>query len=158
MRNAWDKPEYIVNLVKNVVGREFLSRLNGEWGENLPTMLWRPIEVHVSKMTDETLGRICGYGTSEGIHTTGPLSDVAAGTFLNRTGFKHFERMNTCFHIHLSSGRATLERLAITTIICIARDIVMQEGWQADRQAEVDMEHDLERADHEMLHGRTTNP
>mgnify|MGYP001574847835 CR=1 FL=1 len=133
---AWEEPEYIVNLTKNLIGPR-VSQTSWVWGNgevyfDRPTDLCSFLELFVySKlrdMTNETLGRICAYGTRKGIHSDPcyPGSGVPH-SFLNLTGFDDVKPVRfVCYY----GGRELLEQIACATIVCIVYDLMMQEQWQ----------------------------
>jgi len=149
--DAWLDPEYIVNITTNVMGKNTLSALTnnreGRNGHALRALFYKRVEEKVREMSDETLGRICAYGGPKGLHV-GPPCQVS---FLNMTGYADvLDFLN--FGIAGKDGRGILETFATLTILCIARDIVMQEKWQADFIRELADEEEYDRGMREYLH------
>ena len=91
-------------------------------------------------MSDQTLGRICAYGGPEGMHDGLPRE----ASFLNMTGFK--DVMNWQLDPSQKNGRGLVEEVAILTIVCVARDIIMQKTWQENVARELNVGEQYDRA------------
>jgi hypothetical protein len=154
--DAWDDADYIVNLTKNLVGHKIIDGIvaTHPTGEASATMIvvlnYTSLREQIKKMTDETLGRICSYGTTDGFHT-GPASQPVP-SFINHTGFKDLGIGHP--YITGRNGRQILEEVAIATIICVAHDIARQHTLQETWRYECQMEVDLDRAQRDILHPR----
>ena len=156
MRTAWENPQYIINLTRNLVGEQALFEMGlseFDWFSWLePTLVPR-----IRRMNDETLGRICAYGTQQGLHH-GPTCQVA---FLNLTGFRDVKPGGFSKD---KSGRELLEEMAVATIICVATDIVLQKRHQVLMAADIELEQMVSQTERDMAHARqrgelsTTNP
>jgi len=143
-RSPWVEEEgYILHLVTNLVGehtlRSLAHELQGRDGQALRVFLWGRLEPKIKSMNDSTLGRIVAYGTVDGFHH-GPPCQVY---FLNLTGFKHV--MNWTLDPTKKSGRELQEEIALLTIVCVARDIIMQREWQAQAVHDLDEDAQFER-------------
>ncbi len=152
--------EYIVNLASQVAGvnAEFKSAfIQYEAGidpydrkksiQGLFVILSGTIVNRVKEMTPETLGRICAYGLYPG-----GLTGWADGSvFIRRTGIKdvHPEDFKA-----EKPGRELLEEIAVATIVATVFDILHQDNYQENVQWECDLDHQMDRADHAILHGR----
>jgi|GEM_PF-1945627 len=134
------------------------NRLSQGVGANFhwcnPEDLWRQqhivIAAKVEIMHEHTLGGIVAWATPFGLHRQAFDTDCEHNVpdFINRTGF-----LDVCPYVDVQQGvlivlggntrevrrgvettypkrRACLETLAAATIICILRDIIMQEDWQ----------------------------
>ena len=144
----WDNPYYIVNLTKQLVGERTVSELQVEFGRHCGARalycFWAPkIAVQVETMNSETLGHIAAYATSLGAHRE-EFPEIFDGgcslpKFINRTGimdlFAHEAPELFCGN---PKPRAMLEMLAVATIICILRDIILQKQWKIEATNEVE--------------------
>jgi hypothetical protein len=141
---AWCDPNYIVNVTTNIIRKNALMRSAGDRGGRdghaVRIFFWSRIEKEVQRMSDQTLGRICAYGGPEGIHV-GP---AGVFPFLNMTGFK--DVTNWKLDPLIKTGRGLMEEIAILTICCITRDIIMQQVWQEEFAGELKAEEEYDRA------------
>jgi hypothetical protein len=148
--DAWSDPDYIVNLTTNIVGKNALGNLaawqEGQDGRALYVFFHERIEKEVRKMSDQTLGRICAYGGPEGMHDGLPH----AAPFLNMTGFK--DVMHWTLDPLQKDGRSLMEEIAILTIACIARDIIMQKVWQDNVAYQLNLDEQYDRAMADYIH------
>ncbi len=145
--SAWWNSDYIVNLTTTVVGKKVLEslRFNEQAnGRALYLFLGPMVRPKVMVMSDETLGRICAYGNKEGIHRGASIVGV---DFINKTGFNDLG----C-GLYSGSGRQILEKMAKDTILCIARDIILQPDYKLQQEQDEREAHELERAEHAMEH------
>lgn len=138
---AWANPLYIVNLTTAIIGKtvldEMKARLSHETSVEDCRSLTYLIAPQIRKMSSEKLGKICAYGTAEGFHRDCRLSEI--NDFISRTGFDDLGGVSFPSGI---TGRAMIEEIAISVVICIARDILIQEKWE--RMREDDRAHDVE--------------
>jgi len=123
--DAWEDPNWIVELTKNTIGASSLAKVLGD--SPLRVYFWEHIMTRVRGMSGQTLGRINAYGGHIGFHTGGIPH---AATFLNMTGYHEIQVRPATEWLEGHDGRAMMEILAATTILCIARDIIMQDQWQ----------------------------
>lgn len=155
LKSGWWDPEYIENITKTIVGKNILEGLEaGGHGEDIFSLhltLRAPVFAKLKSMNNGTLGKICGYGSPYGINHTGPWTGLG---FINRTGLMDLCDPQALLVSFDDSyyGRDILRSLATDVIICIARDILMQDVWKEDQKAEEQFDHDLERAEHAMVH------
>lgn len=133
---------YVVNLTTALLGKTTLDSLKvlaaGKVdGVNQAYDFYEAlvgiIEPKIRPMLGETLGKIAEYGTSDGAHNYVHLPAHNCPKFLNRTGCDHIN----FYHMFKSSdrrdiGRLALEGMAVMVIICIARDIILQDQWKAE--------------------------
>lgn len=149
-----DKPEYIINLTKNIVGEHSLKKLVGKTDNSrrsIRTMLFLfapRIVIELAKVSDETLGRIAAYGTEGGFHHGPP----APAPFLNLTGYR--DLLVDEYDFRSGSGRDHLVQLALLAIVCVAHDIVRQNEHQAEIAAELEENETFERSAENHIHGR----
>ena len=126
-------PKYIVNLATNIFGKTTLKALASERVfRNGPAFLNEyclHVERAVHSMSDETLGRICGYGRPRGADANSVPGTIRK-TFISVTGYKNVitygDVSGWTLDLSQKSGRDLMEELAILTIICVARDVIMQ--------------------------------
>ena len=125
---AWCDPDYIVNLTTNIIGKKVLGNFvkwqEGQDGRALYVFFHERIEEEIRKMTTQTLGRICAYGGPNGMHDGTACSD----SFLSMTGFKDI--VYWTLDPEEQDGRSLMEEIAILTIACTTRDIIMQKTWR----------------------------
>ena len=151
MRTAWLEPEYIVNITKNLVGISTLSKIETRNPRALFLLLETRLTPKLQEMGSDTLGKICAYGTSDGFHNGGPLAQTVG--FMNLTGFKKVRHYD---FEHKKDGHELLVEMAVSTIVCIAFDIIHQFDYVIDREKEREEDNLWERCEHEMTHGNVT--
>ena len=152
-RTAWEDSEYIVNLTKNLVGENVLGKLRTARYPRIPRSLFCILEPKLTpklqEMGDDTLGRICGYGTSEGFHRRGPLLQTIG--FINLTGFKHvlhYDIYGQGYYYRFECTKDVTDlmiMMAVATIVCIAYDIIHQPEYTQRRIEEKDEEYNESR-------------
>ncbi len=140
--------EYIVNLVKQVVGNSTISGF-----KSLRTLqpdawflfLYHRIKAKVLKMNDETLGRICGYGHNKNFSE--PINSSVG--FIFKTGIEEVQSHPLDLNL---SGRELLEEIAIRTIVAVTCDIVIQEAYEEIRRTEQGNEYQFDSVMAKYLH------
>lgn len=136
-RSGWERdPEYIVNLAKQLVGQNALKIIIAD--ASLPDTTPRVIQSYVTavitnkivKMNDATLGRICAYSSSKGVHHN-RTPQTRKPSFINVTGITDILGSDQShFFSDLGIGEY-LEQIAIMVVTCVVYDIVFQDKWQA---------------------------
>ncbi|KND47166.1 MAG: hypothetical protein AB199_01900 [Parcubacteria bacterium C7867-004] len=128
--------DYIINLTKHVVGVRLLrahrERDKGADAHKLYEQLHLLIQQKAYEMSNETLGRICAYGTPHGAHLPG--EKIPGARFRHQTGFVHLPAPN--FYMHSFNGHGLLARVATQVIVCVARDLILQDQWQREAGVE----------------------
>jgi hypothetical protein len=134
--DSFDNPDclsYIVNLTTTLIGKSALDELKATGGnlakngKALRKVLLPILAPKVAKMNSETLGKICSFGTLNGVH---PFYDCRTHPpkFINQTGindvcdFKFKPRS-------LEVGRQAIEEIATMVIVSFALDIMFQSEW-----------------------------
>jgi len=142
--------QYIINLATQVVGINNVSyrqALSSYQLSSFSFILSDKVMKDVKKMAPETLGRICAFGLYPGgLATWADCSD-----FIRKTGIKdvHPEDFKA-----EKPGFELLEEIAVATIVSTAFDILHQDSYQENARYEQDLDQQLDRAEHAMLHGR----
>lgn len=129
---AWARPTYIIDLTKHMVGESNLrlKKVHSE-GDDAGS-LFRELSVHLqsklAKMKCATLARICTYGTPGGYHRE--FSKTKVSFFRNRTGFIDLPATQVSVTMH--DCHAVLVDMAMRVVVCVARDIILQERYQRE--------------------------
>lgn len=149
-RNAWENPEYIINLTTCLVGKNQLELLKSVETitnvNDLFKVLYVPLTVKIAKMRPETIGRICAYSKDNFLHH-GLLYGLNG--FLHLTSFKDLEPVQKNYILDCGSVTGVF---ALQTVVCTAYDIIRQDTWQFEREQEEELDRQLDRAEHQMTH------
>lgn len=151
--DSFDNPNclsYIVNLTTALIGKSALDKLKATGGnlakdgKALYQALLPTLAPKVKAMNSETLGKICSFGTLNGVHP-GFDGRCDPPMFINHTGIDHvcdFEFKPRGLEV----GRQAIEEIATMVIVCFALDIMFQSEWvkawdQADDERQMDNLH-----------------
>lgn len=138
MFRAWTKPGIIIGLTKSVVGEKFLNSEEASKMAEDPKVLYNSLDTKVIEklgvMSNEKLGQICGYATTQGYHS---MSFVKGHVFINKTGIQDIKDNHFAGPF---AGRWFLLVLAADTVICVARDIILQDQWKATWQTDEELQ------------------
>ncbi|MEK7539565.1 MAG: hypothetical protein AAB595_02940 [Patescibacteria group bacterium] len=130
MRNP--NPEYIVNLITQLIGADILKSLADHWLDYpslwaIQQVVGRTIESKLDSMRTETLAGIIEY------------SDVLVP--VGKPLIRRCERLQNYFDQTTkwppgmkSSGRALLHELAFVTLLMIIMDMIKQEEYKVDNE------------------------
>ena len=138
MRNNWkEDPEYIVNVTKQLIGQNALNIIIEENKEDCDPCRVRSyvsavVMNKINKMNESTLGRICSYTSSDGAHGSYHPRGTPRPKFINRTGLtKALNPVMDHMFTHMEVGEYLVQG-ALTVIVCVVVDIILQDKWQAE--------------------------
>jgi hypothetical protein len=123
----------IIATVEGLIGKNVLQGIKigqcfdgGRDGKALMTFLSPILFPEIEKMKAETLGRYCEYATPHGVNDDLSWCIVAVGAFINHTGIMDVRDDDFSREKH---GRDLLEEMALAVLVCIARDVILQDEW-----------------------------
>jgi len=124
--------KYITTLVTQLVGQNVISGLKLEYSDKnckprvLHNVFSDKVRAAVEKMNAESLGRICMFNLQGERRWFFGEDKSAPPIFISVTRvFTDFVPVITI----KDRGEEILEEMAIATLLCILRDIVMQKQW-----------------------------
>jgi len=145
---SFEDPEYIVRLVKQLVGENVLA---GLWvGMRMDfsqvfAIIGPCLQTKVRKMNSATLGRICEC--SRPSNFSAPLCSWSGG-FIRMTGLG-----DVCSDFSSKkSGRELLEEIAVATLVSVAYDFIRQRDYKFERQVEIAQEEEFDRGMSDYIH------
>ena len=121
----------VISEIERVVGKETMNlyRSDREKAED-PSTFYMELMYDVSKAVKEIkvedLVFLCKYASVSGFHPKKPLEAEDPPKFINETGAEDIGYGDLAGIL----GENVLQRLAMIAIVCIARDIVMQDQLQ----------------------------
>ena len=134
--------DWMVNFTKNFIGEGLIIRLKDERcikdrnryidTHSLHTYLHTSIRSQVAKMSNSIIDKICDCSSPTGLHL---ISNDHPVQFLNFTGYTAIFGYSHIYPAH--NDQKALKEMATVTIICILRDILMQETWQSYRREQI---------------------
>jgi len=130
--------KYITNLVTQIIGQNVITGLKTEFRNDnckprfINNTFSDRVRAAVRKMNAETLGRICMFNVQGGHMWFFGEDESAPIVFISVTRvFIDFIPVVT----RKDCGEEILEEMAIATLLCVLRDIVMQKQWLSEWQA-----------------------
>ncbi len=150
--DAWADTNYILNLTESIIGKKTLAKLiadplSARDGHAMRLVFHERIMTKVRQMSGEVLGKIVAYGGPDGLHAGPPCY----ADFLSMTGYRQV--MNWTLDPSQTDGRTIMEALALFTIVCVARDIILQSVWQEESRSQLAEDEELDRGMRDYIHG-----
>lgn len=143
-----DDPGYIFRLVIQLVGQVTLNALQGRVRDpqDLMEVLKPVLQKKLKKFRAEKLGVICCYANA--VTMQDPYHWPSENIRQTENG-QWFD-----YKIIGMTGRPMLEYIAMTTLVCVAFDILHQEKYKAERAEAIASEEEYDRGMRDYMHGR----